>query len=37
MKNMPVCLKIDQDDIIWDKLLELDIFNADKIYRPPKS
>lgn len=22
--------KIDQDDIIWDKLLELDIFNADK-------
>ena len=25
------CLKIDQDDIIWDKLLELDIFNPDKI------
>jgi len=24
------CLKIDQDDIIWDKLLELDIFNANK-------
>ncbi|WP_378179319.1 saccharopine dehydrogenase family protein [Aquimarina sp. SS2-1] len=23
-------LKIDQDDIIWDKLLELDIFNTDK-------
>lgn len=23
-------LKIDQDDIIWEKLLELDIFNADK-------
>ncbi|WP_299182798.1 saccharopine dehydrogenase family protein [uncultured Aquimarina sp.] len=23
-------LKIDQDDIIWDKLLELDIFNIDK-------
>lgn len=23
-------LKIDQDDVIWDKLLELDIFNADK-------
>ena len=22
--------KIDQDDIIWDKLLELDLFNADK-------
>jgi len=25
------CLKIDQDDVIWDKLLELDIFNASKI------
>jgi saccharopine dehydrogenase (NAD+, L-glutamate forming) len=25
------CLKIDQDDVIWDKLLELDIFNPDKI------
>ncbi len=24
------CLKIDQDDVIWDKLLELDIFNPDK-------
>lgn len=23
-------LKIDQDDVIWDKLLELDLFNADK-------
>ncbi|NQY06321.1 MAG: saccharopine dehydrogenase NADP-binding domain-containing protein [Flavobacteriaceae bacterium] len=23
-------LKIDQDDIIWDKLLELDLFNPDK-------
>lgn len=23
-------LKIDQDDLMWDKLLELDIFNADK-------
>ena len=23
-------LKIDQDDLIWDKLLELDLFNADK-------
>ncbi|QXP72679.1 saccharopine dehydrogenase NADP-binding domain-containing protein [Tenacibaculum sp. AHE15PA] len=23
-------LKIDQDDIMWDKFLELDIFNADK-------
>ena len=24
-------LKIDQDDVMWDKLLELDIFNATKI------
>ena len=24
-------LKIDQDDVIWEKLLEIDIFNADKI------
>ncbi|MGI9530867.1 saccharopine dehydrogenase family protein [Lutimonas sp.] len=24
-------LKIDQDDVIWDKLLELDIFNSEKI------
>jgi len=24
-------MKIDQDDVIWDKLLELDLFNADKI------
>ena len=24
------CLKIDQDDIIWEKLLELDIFSATK-------
>ena len=24
-------LKIDQDDIMWDKLLELDLFNRDKI------
>lgn len=24
-------LKIDQDDVIWEKLLELDIFNASKI------
>ena len=23
-------LKIDQDDIVWDKLIELDIFNAEK-------
>ena len=25
------CLKIDQDDVIWDKLLELDIFNPNKM------
>ncbi|MPT35642.1 MAG: saccharopine dehydrogenase, partial [Flavobacterium sp.] len=24
-------LKIDQDDVVWDKLLELDLFNANKI------
>jgi saccharopine dehydrogenase-like NADP-dependent oxidoreductase len=24
-------LKIDQDDVMWDKLLELDIFNSNKI------
>lgn len=24
-------LKIDQDDVIWDKLLELDIFNGEKV------
>src|SRR5690606_25946110 len=24
-------LKIDQDDLIWDKLLELDIFNPNKL------
>ncbi len=24
-------LKIDQDDIVWDKLIELDIFNPDKM------
>jgi hypothetical protein len=24
-------LKIDQDDIMWDKLLELDLFNSTKI------
>ncbi len=25
------CLKIEQDDIIWDKLLELDLFSAEKM------
>ncbi|WP_019039466.1 saccharopine dehydrogenase family protein [Psychroflexus tropicus] len=28
--KLRLSLKIDQDDLIWDKLLELDIFNADK-------
>ncbi len=28
--KLRLCLKIDQDDVIWDKLLELDIFNPDK-------
>jgi saccharopine dehydrogenase-like NADP-dependent oxidoreductase len=27
----PFNLKIDQDDIMWDKLLELDLFNPNKI------
>ncbi len=29
--KLRLCLKIDQDDVIWDKLLELDIFNDNKI------
>lgn len=29
--KMRLSLKIDQDDINWDKLLELDLFNAEKI------
>ncbi|MEO8239728.1 MAG: saccharopine dehydrogenase C-terminal domain-containing protein [Flavobacterium sp.] len=28
--KMRLILKIDQDDIMWDKLLELDLFNPDK-------
>jgi saccharopine dehydrogenase-like NADP-dependent oxidoreductase len=28
--KMRLILKIDQDDIMWDKLLELDLFNRDK-------
>lgn len=28
--KMRLLLKIDQDDIMWDKLLELDLFNPDK-------
>ncbi|HEX8269959.1 MAG TPA: saccharopine dehydrogenase C-terminal domain-containing protein [Flavobacterium sp.] len=30
-------LGIEQDDIMWDKLLELDIFNPDKIVALPKA
>ena len=30
-------LKIDQDDIVWDKLLELDIFNAKKMVELKKA
>ena len=30
-------LKIDQDDIIWDKFLELDIFNANKMVELKKA
>lgn len=30
-------LKIDQDDIMWDKLLELDLFNPDKIVNLPRA
>ena len=29
--KMRLILKIDQDDIMWDKLLELDLFNSNKI------
>jgi len=29
--KMRLILKIDQDDIMWDKLLELDLFNQNKI------
>lgn len=29
-------LKIDQDDIVWDKLIELDIFNANKMVQLKK-
>lgn len=28
--KLRLALNIDQDDIVWDKLVELDIFNADK-------
>jgi len=30
-------LKIDQDDIMWDKLLELDLFNANKKVNLPNA
>lgn len=30
-------LKIDQDDIMWDKLLELDLFNPNKIVNLPNA
>ena len=30
-------LKIDQDDIVWDKLLELDLFNAKKMVELDKA
>ncbi|MUU78597.1 saccharopine dehydrogenase family protein [Winogradskyella endarachnes] len=30
-------LKIDQDDIVWDKFLELDIFNAEKMVELDKA
>jgi saccharopine dehydrogenase (NAD+, L-glutamate forming) len=30
-------LKIDQDDIVWDKLLELDVFNANKMVELEKA
>ncbi|WP_430614314.1 saccharopine dehydrogenase family protein [Flavobacterium sp. JP2137] len=29
--KLRLALNLDQDDIMWDKLMELDIFNADKI------
>lgn len=29
--KLRLALNIDQDDIVWEKLLELDLFNADKI------
>jgi hypothetical protein len=31
LKLTRLILKIDQDDIMWDKLLELDLFNSTKI------
>jgi len=35
--KMRLILKIDQDDIMWDKLLELDLFNHDKKVNLPNA
>ena len=35
--KMRLILKIDQDDIMWDKLLELDLFNPDKKVNLPNA
>jgi len=35
--KMRLILKIDQDDIMWDKLLELDLFNANKKVNLPNA
>jgi len=35
--KMRLILKIDQDDIMWDKLLELDLFNPDKNVNLPNA
>jgi saccharopine dehydrogenase-like NADP-dependent oxidoreductase len=35
--KMRLLLKIDQDDIMWDKLLELDLFNPDKKVNLPNA
>lgn len=35
--KMRLILKIDQDDIMWDKLLELDLFNPDKRVNLPNA
>ena len=35
--KMRLLLKIDQDDIMWDKLVELDLFNDKKIVELPKA
>ena len=35
--KMRLILKIDQDDIMWDKLLELDLFNSEKKVNLPNA